>query len=78
LVAAVQRQAGARCHRAGNLLHAYYMSAEIYRSRSKARDKAGIASQGGYFWNVSDSSGNSSVRASIRPIFRDRAAFRVA
>ena len=33
LVAAVQSNAGALCHRSANLLHAYYLCADVYRMR---------------------------------------------
>ena len=33
LVAAVQTRSGARCHESANLLSAYYMCADVYRSR---------------------------------------------
>jgi hypothetical protein len=33
LIAAIQNRAGARCHRSANLLHTYYMCADVYRSR---------------------------------------------
>jgi len=33
LIAAVQSRAGARCHRSANLIHSYYLCADVYRSR---------------------------------------------
>jgi hypothetical protein len=34
LVAAVQSRAGSRCHESANLLHTYYLCADVYRSRA--------------------------------------------
>ena len=33
LIAAVQNRAGARCHRSANLIHSYYLCADVYRSK---------------------------------------------
>jgi hypothetical protein len=33
LIAAVQNRAGARCHESANLLHSYYMCADVYKSK---------------------------------------------
>jgi hypothetical protein len=40
LVAAVQSRAGARCHESANLLHTYYLCADVYRSRARRGDDA--------------------------------------
>jgi hypothetical protein len=33
LIAAVQSRAGARCHLSANLIHSYYLCADVYRSK---------------------------------------------
>jgi hypothetical protein len=38
LIAAVQSRAGARCHQSGNLLHSYYLCADLCRCRIKRGD----------------------------------------
>jgi hypothetical protein len=38
LIAAVQTQAGARCHRSANLLHSYYLCADVYKAKMRKGD----------------------------------------